>query len=458
MTAPMPGPWSNLAAFADRLASSRWRLLALVLVTLGVPLGLLYALRGTRGFLLGAGAIAGSAMLLAAFSRPFVTLAVSLFVFFSGLDLSLPGPVAFGLLGIVALRTLLDVLGDRTLDWGSTTFRIALVVLLAIALTSLVVARSFDHALRPMRHILWGSLFLVTIAVQADRTWKLRALLTASAIAFATSVLVLVSRILSSGGLMLLQPTGEHRVGVGDPNYTAVVACAFLVPLAHVVGQVPIWARLALSPLLLLHVLAVVLSASRMGMGLLAMTLLVLVLRARRARPFAFLGLAGLGVVLLNLPAKYWIRFTDLGQLGGILIDRSLRLRQHAMEVGWQLFVEHPWLGCGLGNFPAETPRYMSLPLWAHNTYLDVAATLGIFGLAAFLIWELSALSMLHRAYRLWGIGGRRHDQSLAFSLGISLALIYTGAITLDLAFNPLVWVFMGLAVAARRIAETGAQ
>lgn len=457
MTAPMPGPRSSLAAFADRLASSRWRLLALVLITLGIPLASLYALRGPRGVLLGVGAIVGSITLLAAFSRPFVTLAVSLVVFFSGLDLYLPGPVALGLLGIVAFRTLFDVLGDRTLDWGSPTFRISLTLLLAIALTSLLVARSFDEALRPMRHILWGSLFLVTIAVQADRTWRLRALMAASAMAFAASVLVLLYRILSSGSLVLLQPTGEHRVGVGDPNYTAVVACAFLVPLAHVLGQVQIWARLVLSPLVLLHVLAVILSASRMGMALLAMTLLVLVLRARQARPFALLGLVGLGVVLLNLPAKYWIRFTDLGQLGGILIDRSLRLRQHALEVGWQLFVEHPWLGVGLGNFPAESPRYMSVPLWAHNTYLDVAATLGIFGLAAFLVWELAALSMLYRSYRLWGIAGRRRDQSLAFSLGMSLVLIYAGAVTLDLAFNPLVWVFMGLAVAARRIAETGA-
>ena len=451
------GPADHSPTGLDRLATSSWRLLALVGLLVVLPVGTLYILRGMRGALVGAAGIAAATIGLLAFARPFETLVLAVFVFFSGLDALLPGPVAFGLLGLVMARAGFDLLGGRTLDWGTRAFRVALLVLLAIALTSLLVARSFDDALRPMRHILWGSLFLGTISFQAVSTRKLRLLLLTGAVAFATSVLVLLYRVLVAGGLFLLQPTGEHRMGVGDPNFTAIVACAFLIPLAHVMGQMRFWGRLALVPVLLLHVAVVILSASRMGMALMAVTLLVLVLRARRARPYAALGLVVLGVVLTRLPSKYWIRFTDLGQLGDILIDRSLRLRQHALEAGWEMFTTHPWLGVGLGNFPAETPRSMSVPLWSHNTYLDVAATLGVFGFAAFVVWQLSALAMVGRAYRLWGIGNQPRERSLAFSIGASLVLIYAGALTLDLAFDPLVWIFMGMANAARRLAETGA-
>jgi len=158
--------------------------------------------------------------------------------------------------------------------------------------------------------------------------------------------------------------------------------------------------------------------------------------------------------VLSSLPQKYWVRFTDLGQLGGILIDRSLRLRQHALEAGWEIFREHPWLGVGLGNFSSETPRYMSVPLWAHNTYLDVAATLGIFGFLAFVAWQASGLAMVRRAHRLWRIAARLGDQSMAFSVGYSLVLLYIAALTLDLAFHPYLWIFMGMANASRLVAE----
>ena len=96
----------------------------------------------------------------------------------------------------------------------------------------------------------------------------------------------------------------------------------------------------------------------------------------------------------------------------------------------------------------------MSVPLWAHNTYLDVAATLGIFGFVAFIAWQASGLAMVGRAHRLWKISGRPSEQSLAFSLGFSLLLFYVAALTLDLAFYPHIWMFMALANAARLVAE----
>src|SRR5262245_56613625 len=99
----------------------------------------------------------------------------------------------------------------------------------------------------------------------------------------------------------------------------------------------------------------------------------------------------------------------------------------------------------------------MSIPLWAHNTYLDVAATLGIFGLLAFVGWQVSGLEMVARAGRLWRVAGRRRDTSMALAVATALVFFYLGAFTLDLLFHPILWLFFAWANAARRCAESGA-
>lgn len=453
MTEPTPtsgGPGS----FLDRLALSSWRFLALMVLCV-VPFAALFLLRGMRGVILAGVALVGAAFCLTAFSQPFWTLVAALFLYFSSLDVFLPGPMALLLLLLVGSRAAFDVLSGRKLDWGTTTFRVATIFLLVIALTSLLMARSFERAEGPIWHFVWGLLFYVGISSFVKRGRQARLLLACMAIAFASNIALYLGRFVRSGNLLfLLHPTADQRVGVGDTNTSAVVACVLLLPLIHVMGQGSIRRRLLMIPVVLLLVTSVILSVSRIGMALLGLILLIVVLRARRARPYAILGLAVLGIILAGLPSKYWVRFTDLGQLGGILIDRSLRLRQHALEAGWQIFLEHPWLGIGLGNFSSESPRYLSIPIWAHNAYLDVAATLGIFGFLAFIAWQASGVAMVGRAHRLWRVSGSEAERSLAFAIGGSLLLLYVAALTLDLAFHPYLWIFFGLANAVRLMAE----
>ncbi len=447
------------AAFIARCARSSWRLPTLLVLGLGLPLGALYGLRGMQGVVLGVGGLAAAGVFLLGFARPFVTLLLSFYIYGSGLDAMLPGPVAMALLVVVTARVVFDVISGQSISWGTPSFKVSLAVLLAIALTSLMMARSLSFARGRIEHILWGIMFFAGITAFATRTSRLRAVLLILSLAFATSILIRLFQFLrSSGAIFLLYPTGEARFGVGDPNFTAVLGSALLVTLASVLGKCRRWQQLALVPVVLLHLVAIVLSASRMGMGLLAFVTVILLVRARRARWYILGGLVVVGIVLINLPRKYWLRFTDLQQVGGIVVERSLQLRMHALEAGWEMFQRHPWFGIGLGNFPAESPRYMSVPLWAHNTYLDVAVTLGIFGLLAFLVWLLSGMEMVARAARLWGIAGRGADRTLAVSIGLSFGVICLAALTLDLAFHPIVWILLGLANAARQCAEAGTE
>src|SRR5262245_11816833 len=404
-----------------------------------------------RGLVLGVGGLAGAVLSLVFLARPYETLLLSMFVFGSGLDVFLPGPVALALLAVATGRALYDLMSGHSLSWGTPTFKVSLAILMGIALTSLVMARSFALA--------WGLMFFTAITCHVNRTRRIRRLLLTMSLAFATSILVRLYQFLrSAGAVYLLYPTGETRFGVGDPNFTAVFAAAYLVTLLPLLGWCKGWWRLALVPVVMLHLVAVVLSASRTGLVLVGLMTLILLIRAPRARWPVLGGLVVVGIVLVNLPRKYWLRFTDLQQVGGIVVERSLQLRMHALEAGLEMFRRHPWLGIGLGNFPAESPRYMSVPLWAHNSYLDVAVTLGIFGLLAFLVWLLSGMEMVARAARLWGIATRGADRTLAVSIGLSFGVICLAALALDLAFHPIVWILLGLANTARQCAEAGTE
>lgn len=81
----------------------------------------------------------------------------------------------------------------------------------------------------------------------------------------------------------------------------------------------------------------------------------------------------------------------------------SLGIRLATMEAGWRMFVEHPLLGVGTGNFALEmrhlqnenkvtkTPQIINTS--AANSYLSEAAVLGLPGLI-FLLWMMLAATL----------------------------------------------------------------
>jgi O-antigen ligase len=89
------------------------------------------------------------------------------------------------------------------------------------------------------------------------------------------------------------------------------------------------------------------------------------------------------------------------------------------------MFIDHPWLGLGPGNYPVAYQRYF-LPGWleplghAHNYYLNLAAESGLLGLAAFIL----TLGLAYRA----ALGGIRSPDPFwrVLALGVlgSLAVV----------------------------------
>lgn len=117
----------------------------------------------------------------------------------------------------------------------------------------------------------------------------------------------------------------------------------------------------------------------------------------------ALAGLAAAAALWLGRLAPGNIRAAGAATLaaGGVLGALWFKDRAFTHGLIWKdtvaLWLEHPWLGCGLGRYHVEFPAFASAELqrlwpqgrvivnFAHNEYLQVLAETGVLGLAALL-------------------------------------------------------------------------
>ena len=101
---------------------------------------------------------------------------------------------------------------------------------------------------------------------------------------------------------------------------------------------------------------------------------------------------------------------------------------------GWRMFLAHPLLGVGAGNYGAAYQQY-KVPGWeeslthAHNYYINVAAETGALGLLAFLALVGAALYLAWRATRATdrqrgGRGGLTGADARALSIGFAAVIV----------------------------------
>lgn len=124
-------------------------------------------------------------------------------------------------------------------------------------------------------------------------------------------------------------------------------------------------------------VMAVIIAASRGGfLGLAVVALLIVAcVRGRRARNVVILTLVG-GLVLYFANSGQILRLDSIfGAASGTARDNSAELRIEEWTLAWQLFLRHPLLGVGPGNFwyysgyllegqPYGTPGHVTHSLW----------------------------------------------------------------------------------------------
>jgi O-antigen ligase len=109
--------------------------------------------------------------------------------------------------------------------------------------------------------------------------------------------------------------------------------------------------------------------------------------------------------IYFAISANVWDRLGGIAKLTNVETiaeaDRegSAAQRAEVLKVGWRIFCDHPLFGVGLGAYPRANAMYAPYlgRKDAHNTYLSLAAEVGLPGM---LLWCALLWSVLRYAYR----------------------------------------------------------
>jgi O-antigen ligase len=250
-------------------------------------------------------------------------------------------------------------------------------------------------------------------------------------------------------------------IGVFDPNYFAaelipaiILACFLFVTATSRRAR---WLYAAVAGV---DLFAFTLTQSRGGIVGLACGLLAAVVLAGRARARILalvlaLVAGALGYYLGYRPAHVF----QSGQNGGVNGATSGRL--DLWHVALLVFEGHPLGGVGLGNFQTVEPSYATQTLnltmvrqivreqlVVHNTYLQMAADLGIIGLGLFLATLVLPIRLAGRALRRLELENHELEFHVRGLLAGTIGLL-TAYVFLSAEFEKPLWLFLGLLAAA---------
>jgi O-antigen ligase len=185
----------------------------------------------------------------------------------------------------------------------------------------------------------------------------------------------------------------------GDPNYFSISAllCA---PIAfYLLGtRQPRWERYFCIGSLFLILVALTLAASRGALlGIVTASTLMVWRSPRRLRSLLLAG-SLLVPLMVFTPASPLDRLLNPTQGD----QQSSDFRTLLFDAGLRMLTEHPLRGVGIGNFKPFVKLFSTeeLEMLAHNSYVEVAAELGIPGLFLFLAILFSTLRTLRRVHR----------------------------------------------------------
>jgi O-antigen ligase len=237
----------------------------------------------------------------------------------------------------------------------------------------------------------------------------------------------------------------EPRIAgpLGDPNFFAQ-ALLILVPLALLPAaeeRRPLL-RVAALGAGALATAATVLTYSRGGAVALACVLVLCLLATRRRLRLrhAALCVALLLALAAIVPAGFARRLETIaeflpGQEEALRPDSSFEQRRLLTRVAWEMFLDHPLLGVGAGNYTLHFDDYaqevgsvsreyegLGELHYPHNLYLEIAAETGLVGLSTFAVVVLACFSALRKARVAAQVAG--DSGSVALTRGFDIALV----------------------------------
>ncbi len=317
---------------------------------------------------------------------PYFGLLTTLFVEFSGIAWGFNIPMGFF---AVVLLTAFSFILKRTISlkweifWDSLYIWIA--VFLAFVVLSIFVA--MDKAKGFSILFLYFKLslyyFLITQILDSEK----KVIHAFQMIVFATLFSVIVGLIGMFIPLPLLgssMQTWRFRGLTSDPNILGLHLLIVIPLLFLLFFQKEKWTdKLGIAFLFLFSILGLVATFSRSSTIGLFVILLYLFYRYRTRKIIVILVSLLFFLALYFVPADFWARILSVGKINQ---DPSLRWRAGLYAGAWHLFLHHPILGIGAGNFVLQSHIFVAQHLAVHNTLLEIAVETGFFGFLAFLI------------------------------------------------------------------------
>jgi O-antigen ligase len=228
--------------------------------------------------------------------------------------------------------------------------------------------------------------------------------------------------------------------------------------------------RISFIGLTLLFLFVIILTNSRGGFVGLVATSLYCWLRTKNKILTGAMMAALVLFALLAAPATYWKEVRSITEEGASKGTGEERV--YTWKVGWDMFLQHPVIGVGQGNFPWVFKKYENVVAKegyhgrsvagraAHSIYFTMLPELGIFG-TCLILAMIFGIYMDVRAVKRRSWGPKRappnplSDRNYAMALALEGALVsylVSGAF-ISVLYYPNLWVLMGFAVALRRIA-----
>ncbi len=276
----------------------------------------------------------------------------------------------------------------------------------------------------------------------------------------------------SAYGLVNVSPEEARLNGTAlDPNElgSVLVACvalsaAFAVNMKHRPEM-----RLAAIAASGLCVFGIFLTVSRGGLIALGASLVAAIFlagrwRARVVVSAVLIGVASFYYFAVLAPPEATERIT-LSNEGETELKEG---RTTIWQIATRIVEAKPVTGVGAGNFEITSRRYLlqpgalgrsdliiATPRVVHNTYLGIAAELGLVGLALFAILVLFAVGSTIRAARHFSALGDRGGEALARGLAVGLIGILVADTFISQEYNKQLWLLLALGPALLAIARS---
>lgn len=333
--------------------------------------------------------------------------------------------------------------------------------LVALAGTSMLWAADSGAAFSSAFRLFQGVLLLViTYSVVTDRQ-KLWWLMTAFV---GGSLFAVVLGFFGSYSASASVNDARLSGGFDDPNELAAVVVPSIVFCGYAFAALgDRRVRWLLLPAVGILGVALLRTDSQAGLvALMAALLLALVfsgdLRRRAAAVVACLVVAGtLFYTLVTAPVAFQT----------ILSSDNTSNRKSLWAVAGSIVSDHPFLGVGGGNFTVVEPSYIvrtiNLPRvdlvsegeLVHNSYLQVLAELGLFGLVAFLAVVSSTLVVGVGAVRALKRNGDVEGERLARAVVIGATAMLVAYFFATNQYEKQLWLMLGASAALTSVART---